>query len=59
VIAAAHVHAPYGRALSWLRCILDPLIQDACAQIGSPYAGWFLFQQLHDAPVAGQPDLPD
>jgi ribulose-5-phosphate 4-epimerase/fuculose-1-phosphate aldolase len=31
VIAAAHAHSPYGKALSSLRCMVDPLTQDACA----------------------------
>ena len=30
VIAAAHAHSPYGKALSSLRCMVEPLTQDAC-----------------------------
>jgi ribulose-5-phosphate 4-epimerase/fuculose-1-phosphate aldolase len=57
MIAAAHAHAPYGKALSSPRCILDPFTQDTCAQIGTPYAGWFQFQPTHDVIVAEQIDL--
>lgn len=31
VIAAAHAHSPCGKALSSLRCMVEPLTQDACA----------------------------
>ncbi|MDT5328173.1 MAG: hypothetical protein QOF25_5325, partial [Mycobacterium sp.] len=31
VVAAAHTHSPYGKALASLRCAIEPLTQDACA----------------------------
>jgi ribulose-5-phosphate 4-epimerase/fuculose-1-phosphate aldolase len=31
VVAAAHSHSVYGKALSSLRCMVEPLTQDACA----------------------------
>jgi ribulose-5-phosphate 4-epimerase/fuculose-1-phosphate aldolase len=31
VVAAAHAHSPYGKALASLRCAIEPLTQDACA----------------------------
>ncbi|HTF53230.1 MAG TPA: class II aldolase/adducin family protein [Pseudonocardia sp.] len=31
VIAAAHAHSVFGKSLSSLRCMVDPLTQDACA----------------------------